>query len=107
MTNTMNTPIEAIEFQLPLRVRRYGLRRGSGGAGYHRGGDGIVRELQFQSPARATLLSDRRVVPPYGPHGGEPGKTGSAVIVKPDGRTIDVPGKTSFDAEPGDVLRIE
>ena len=60
MTNTLNTPIEALELQFPMRVRRYALRRGSGGEGAYRGGDGIVREVEFLAPATVTLLTDRR-----------------------------------------------
>ncbi|TAK33169.1 MAG: hydantoinase B/oxoprolinase family protein [Chloroflexota bacterium] len=107
MTNTMNTPIEALEFQTPLRLRRYSLRRGSGGAGHHRGGEGIVRELEFQGPARVTLLCDRRVFPPYGLQGGQPGATGAATITRSDGTILSLPGKVSLDVEDGDVLRLE
>src|SRR6185295_7467941 len=73
MTNTMNTPIEALEAYYPLRVRRYALRRGSGGRGRQPGGDGIVRELEFLSEAQVTLLGERRVVPPWGLRGGDAG----------------------------------
>ena len=60
MTNTMNTPVEALEFAFPLRLRRYALRRGSGGDGLHKGGDGLIRDVEFLSPARVTVLSERR-----------------------------------------------
>jgi len=106
MTNTMNTPIEALEAYYPLRVRRYGLRRGSGGRGRHAGGDGIVREIEFLTPARLTLLAERRKVPPYGLAGGEPGATGSDWLVQ-RGRTHRIAAKVNVSVEPGDRLRIE
>src|SRR5881397_992621 len=81
MTNTMNTPIEALEAYYPLRVRRYAVRRGSGGRGRHRGGDGVVRELEFLAPARVTVLAERRRVAPYGLRGGYPGSTGEDWVV--------------------------
>ena len=76
MTNTMNTPIEALEFAFPLRLKRYALRRGSGGGGQHRGGDGLVREVEFLSPARVTILSERRKFHPPGYYGGQHGQPG-------------------------------
>jgi N-methylhydantoinase B len=106
MTNTMNTPIEALEAYYPLRVRRYGLRRGSGGRGRHAGGDGIVREIEFLTPARLTLLAERRKVPPYGLAGGEAGATGSDWLVQ-RGRTHRIAAKVNVSVEPGDRLRIE
>src|SRR5581483_10852771 len=74
MTNTLNTPIEALEAYYPLRVCRYAVRRGSGGVGRHRGGCGIVREIEFLAPAEVTLLGERRRVAPYGLRGGGPGE---------------------------------
>ena len=76
MTNSLNTPTEVLEVTYPLRVRRYGLRRGSGGRGKNRGGDGIVREIELLVNAQVGMLSDRRVIPPYGLSGGKPGATG-------------------------------
>src|SRR5262249_25525477 len=70
MTNSMNTPVEALEYAYPVRVARYSLRRGSGGAGKHRGGDGVVREVRFLTKAQVTVLSERRKFPPYGLNGG-------------------------------------
>jgi N-methylhydantoinase B/oxoprolinase/acetone carboxylase alpha subunit len=106
MTNSWNTPVEALEHQLPLRIRSYGIRRGSGGAGASKGGDGVVREWEFLEPAKVTLLSDRRRNRPYGLHGGEPGQVGKNVLLRQE-ETREVSAKTEFDAEPGDVLRIE
>lgn len=108
MSNTLNTPIEALEFALPIRVKRYSLRRGSGGAGRHRGGDGLVREIEFFAPARVTILSERRRYAPYGLAGGQPGQTGSNTLISASGAPAQrLPGKASFDVEPGDALRIE
>ena len=82
MTNTLNTPIEALELQFPMRVRRYALRRGSGGDGAFRGGDGIVRETEFLGPATVTLLTERRQSAPYGLRGGGPGAAGENISVQ-------------------------
>ena len=76
MTNTLDTPVEAMERALPVRVRRYGLRRGSGGAGAHAGGDGIVRELEALAPITVSLVTERRVSRPWGLDGGAPGAVG-------------------------------
>jgi N-methylhydantoinase B len=73
MTNSLNTPAEAMEYAYPMRVRRYSIRRGSGGGGQFRGGDGVVRELELLTDARVTILSDRRKTRPYGLEGGNPG----------------------------------
>ncbi len=81
MTNTLNTPIEALEYSYPFRVLRYCLRRGSGGQGEHRGGDGLIREIELLTDAEVTVLSERRRHPPYGLHGGQPGRTGRNCIV--------------------------
>jgi N-methylhydantoinase B/oxoprolinase/acetone carboxylase alpha subunit len=105
MTNTLNTPVEALEAAYPLRVARYGIRRGSGGKGRHRGGDGIVRELEFLTPTRATLLTDRRRFPAYGLHGGSPGQLGRNVLVNQRKTTV-LAGKLSLDLPAGARLRI-
>jgi N-methylhydantoinase B/oxoprolinase/acetone carboxylase alpha subunit len=106
MTNSWNTPIEAFEHQFPLRIAGYRVRRGSGGSGAHRGGDGIVREFEFLVPAEVTLLSDRRESGPWGLAGGESGKPGRNTLLR-SGRPGKLPAKTRFEAKPGDVLRIE
>jgi len=106
MTNSWNTPAEAFEHNFPVRVRRYSVRRGSGGAGQHRGGDGVVREFEFLAAAELTLLSDRRVVPPYGLAGGEAGQTGRNTLLR-GGRARALAGKERLNVEPGDILRIE
>lgn len=106
MTNSWNTPVEAFEHQFPARVRAYRIRDGSGGAGRHRGGDGILRELEFLAPAEITLLSDRRERGPYGLAGGAPGSPGRNVVVR-RGRASEVGGKATFRVDAGDRLRVE
>ena len=105
MTNTLNTPVEALEFAYPLRVIRYEIRRGSGGRGHFDGGDGVRRELQVLVDAQATLLTDRRVTSPYGLSGGEPGATGENVLIR-DGKEELLPGKGMVDLHAGDILSI-
>ncbi len=106
MTNSLNTPLEALEAYLPVRIRRYGLRRGSGGAGRRRGGEGIIREYEFGVPARITIMSERRKFSPYGLAGGGPGRPGrNTLIVR--GRRTDLGSKANIQAGPGDILRIE
>jgi N-methylhydantoinase B len=107
MTNSLNTPIEALEYAYPLRVRRYAYRDGSGGAGQFRGGDGLVREVEMLAPVQLTLLADRRRFRPYGLAGGEEGAAGSAFVVKADGEEIPLPGKCSVRLEAGDAVRLE
>jgi N-methylhydantoinase B len=108
MTNSLNTPIEALEYAYPFRVRRYAYRAGSGGAGKFRGGDGLIREIELLAPAQVTLLADRRKFRPWGLAGGEDGAAGRAVVIKgATGEEIELPGKCSLHLEAGDVLRIE
>jgi N-methylhydantoinase B len=106
MTNSLNTPAEALEYAYPLRVREYRIRSGSGGAGKHRGGDGVVREIETLTPARMSLLSDRRKTEPYGLSGGQPGKTGRNAIVR-QGKAREISSKGSWDLQVGDRVRIE
>jgi len=108
MTNSLNTPIEALEYAYPFRVRRYGYRDGSGGAGQFRGGDGLVREIELLSDAQVTLLADRRKFRPYGLQGGEEGAAGRTIVtLASSGEEIALPGKCSRKLVKGDVLRIE
>src|SRR5947209_14988046 len=107
MTNSLNTPAEALEYAYPLRVRQYRIRKGSGGNGKHKGGDGAVREIEALAPARMSLLSDRRKRAPYGLHGGEDGKRGRAFIIRTDGSEEELTSKGSWNLEPGDRVRIE
>ena len=106
MTNTMNTPVEALEFAFPLRLRRYSLRRGSGGDGLHRGGDGLVREVEFLSPARVTVLSERRRFAPPGYYGGHHGHQGENVLLRGGYEEVHLAGKETLDVEAGDILSI-
>ena len=106
MTNTMNTPTEALERSLPLRVRRYGLRRGSGGVGKHAGGEGVVREIEVLQAMTATLLTTRRESQPYGLDGGEPGGLGRNSLLS-KGKTRRLAACGSVDLNPGDAIRIE
>lgn len=101
MTNTRNTPIEVLETRYPLRVRRYAIRRGSGGAGRHPGGAGLIREYEFLAPAQATLLTERRRLAPWGLAGGGPGRCGVNTL---NGRPL--PGKCQLQLQPGDRLCI-
>ena len=105
MTNTMNTPVEALEADLPVRVLRYHVRRGSGGKGAHPGGDGVVRELEFLTDAQLTLLTERRTIAPFGVNGGGPGKRGVNEIRR-NRRTQRVPGKVTRRVEAGQRVRI-
>jgi N-methylhydantoinase B/oxoprolinase/acetone carboxylase alpha subunit len=106
MSNTRNTPVEAIEHYLPVRITRYGLRRGSGGAGRYRGGDGIVREYEMLTETAVTVLSERRQRSPYGAAGGRPGQAGRNAIVRGGVEQV-IGGKASLTLEPSDRLRIE
>lgn len=105
MTNTLNTPVEALEFAYPLRVKRYEVRRGSGGEGRYRGGDGIRRDVELLVPAHVSVLSERRARGPYGLAGGEAGRPGRNVLVR-GGAEKELPGKVELDALPGDVISI-
>ncbi len=107
MTNTLNTPVEALEFAYPFRMRQYGLRKGSGGEGRHRGGDGIVREYEFLSPATVTMLSERRAVAPWGLSGGSDGSSGRNLLRHANGVEEELPSKFTRRVFAGDRLRIE
>jgi N-methylhydantoinase B len=102
MTNTRNTPLEVLESNYPLRLRRYALRDGSGGEGLYPGGDGLVREFEFLGPASVTLLTERRTHAPWGLAGGEPGQPGNNRL---NGEPV--PGKVNLNVKSGDILTIE
>jgi N-methylhydantoinase B len=106
MTNTLNTPIEALEYSYPFLVTQYSVRRGSGGDGFFRGGEGIIREIKLLSDAEVTVLSERRKIPPYGQAGGKPGKAGRNIVIK-GGVRSERPSKFSEQLKKGDVLRVE
>lgn len=102
MTNTLNTPVEVLESRFPIRINRYGIRRGSGGAGRRPGGDGLVREFEFLAPAHLSLLTERRRNAPWGIEGGQPGEVGCNLLDEEP-----LPGKISLHVKPGQRLRIE
>ena len=106
MTNTMNTPIETIETNYPMQVATYAIRRGTGGAGKFRGGDGVIRALRLLADAEVTILSERRTRGAYGLQGGEAGQPGSNVLIS-DGEEHPLPSKVSVSTREGDVIRIE
>lgn len=105
MTNTLNTPVEALEHALPVRVVRYALRRGSGGGGRHRGGDGVVREIELLADQAVTLIGERRLRPPYGLAGGGPGQTGEHLLERA-GNVTHLPGKVLLDGRAGDRITV-
>jgi len=107
MTNSLNTPAEALEYAYPLRVRRYSLWPVSGGEGKHRGGDGIVREIEVLADCEVTLLSDRRTRGPWGLSGGEAGSAGKASVIRAGGSVEKIPGKFSTRLRKGERIRIE
>ena len=105
MTNSLNTPVEAFEAAYPLRIRRYTLRRGSGGKGRHKGGDGIIREIEMLTDAQVAILSDRRDRGPYGLAGGDDGKTGENRLIS-EGKVRKLPAKCTVQTRQGDVISI-
>ena len=107
MSNTRNTPIEALEHYLPVRIREYSLRTGSGGTGEFSGGDGLVREYEMLTETSVTLLTERRSSQPYGAQGGSPGQSGRNLLIHADGRETLLPAKVRLELHCGDRLRIE
>jgi len=102
MSNTLNTPVEALELSYPLRVERYELRAGSGGEGGRRGGDGVVRELRVLEDCRVSIISERRAHAPQGEQGGGEGARGRNLL-----NGDELPGKVTRELAAGDVIRIE
>ena len=107
MTNSRLTDPEVLEWRFPVMVESFSIRRGSGGAGKHRGGDGVVRRIQFREPMSAAILSGRRAVPPFGAEGGQPGALGRNTVVRADGSAEILPGTAVTEMQPGDVFVIE
>ncbi len=107
MTNTLNTPIEALEMAFPLRLERYALRAQSGGRGLHQGGDGMVREYRFLAPVTVTMLSERRAVAPWGLAGGQAGAPGRNLLLRANGINEELASKFTRRLAAGDRLRIE
>jgi 5-oxoprolinase (ATP-hydrolysing) len=106
MTNTRITDPEVLEQRYPVLLREFSIRKGSGGKGEFKGGDGVIREIEFLVPLKVAVLSERRVFAPYGMNGGEPGQKGENLLIKNDGSEINLGGKNQFEAKPGDRLRI-
>ena len=111
MSNTRNTPVEALEQALPIRITTYALRQGSGGAGVFPGGEGLIREYEVLTETNATILTDRRESQPYGaPFGeqsGAPGASGRNTLIRANGMEEPLPSKARLELHPGDRLRIE
>jgi 5-oxoprolinase (ATP-hydrolysing) len=108
MTNTRATDPEVLEQRYPVRLWEFSIRRGSGGAGRHRGGDGAVRRIEFLADLEVSLLSERRgPYAPYGLQGGQPGALGRNILKRADGATVILPGAVCFTAHPGDILTIQ
>jgi 5-oxoprolinase (ATP-hydrolysing) len=107
MTNSRLTDPEVLEQRYPVRVRRFAIRRGSGGRGAHSGGDGVVRDVEFLEPMDAAILANRRRVPPFGLHGGEPGARGRNCVLRADGRIEELPATAAVALAAGDRFVIE
>lgn len=107
MSNTLNTPVEALELAFPFRIREYALRKDSAGAGRHRGGEGIVREYEFLTDVTATMLSERRRLQPWGLAGGAPGASGRNTLIQKEGGQQVLPARFTRSFQAGDRLRIE
>jgi 5-oxoprolinase (ATP-hydrolysing) len=107
MTNTRITDPEVLEHRYPVRLRRFALRRGSGGAGRWRGGDGLLRELEFLAPMSLSILSQHRASAPYGMAGGEPGAAGRQEIVRADGSRCPLAGTDGCEVGRGDRFVLE
>jgi len=107
MTNTRITDPEIFERRYPVILRQYGFRDDSGGAGEHRGGDGVVRRVEFRKPLQVSMLSDRRAFAPFGLNGGEPGARGRNTVRFADGRVVNLGGKNTIALGGGDELCVE
>ena len=107
MTNTRLTDPEILEHRYPVRLRRFAVRRGSGGAGRHRGGDGVVRELEFLQPLSISILSQHRTAGPEGLDGGAAGAPGRQRVLRRDGSSLTLGAIAECEVEPGDRLVVE
>jgi len=107
MTNSLNTPAEALEYAYPFRITRYALREGSGGEGEYRGGDGIIREIEVLTDSTITVLSDRRKLRPYGLAGGGEGAAGRTSVLRLDSSVEELSGKSSTRIKAGERVRVE
>jgi 5-oxoprolinase (ATP-hydrolysing) len=107
MSNTRITDAEIVERRYPLLIHEFSIRPDSGGAGRHRGGNGVVREIEFLKPMTAAIVSERRVFAPYGLEGGAPGLRGRNLLIRKSGHVIYLGGKNEAPVEPGDRIRLE
>ena len=107
MTNTRLTDPEILEWRFPVLLESFSLRRGSGGAGQYRGGDGVIRKVKFLEGMTASILSGHREIPPYGMAGGDPGKIGHNYVLRTDGSTVELRGTDSTEVEANDIMVIE
>jgi 5-oxoprolinase (ATP-hydrolysing) len=107
MTNSRLTDPEILESRFPILVERFSVRRGSGGAGEHRGGDGVVRSIRFRQPMTAAILANRRSTVPFGLAGGHAAQPARNYLRRADGQTLDFPATAQVEVQPGDVLVIE
>lgn len=106
MTNSRLTDPEVLEWRHPVRIESFAVRTGSGGAGTHRGGDGVIRRTRFGEPMELNVITGRRIVPPYGMAGGEPGATGENRVIRADGTVVELGGCDRIDVAAGDVFEI-
>lgn len=107
MTNSRITDPEVLELRFPVLLQDFSIRKGSGGAGRNRGGDGVIRRIQFLEPMTAGILSGHRQIPPFGLNGGKPGKTGANTVIRNNGQIEILPGCAEIDMHAGDAVRIE
>jgi 5-oxoprolinase (ATP-hydrolysing) len=107
MTNTRLTDPEVLEWRFPVLLRRFAIRRGSGGRGRHRGGCGVIRAIEFREPMQAGILSNHRRIPPFGLNGGAPGECGHNRVIRADGTVVELPATASVEVDAGDVFVIE
>ena len=107
MTNTLNTPVESIESTYPMRIVEYSVRHDTGGAGVHRGGDGVSRVYEFLTAGRLTLMTERRAIAPWGLQGAGTGAIGRNLLARPGQEPAELPSKTTLDVQVGDRLTIE
>lgn len=107
MTNTRLTDPEILEWRFPVLLESFSLRRGSGGVGKYRGGDGVIRKVKFLEPMTSSILSGHREIPPYGMAGGDPGKIGRNYVIRTDGSVDELRGTDSTEVEANDIMVIE